>query len=253
MAQRKSITKKNRFEVFKRDSFTCQYCGSMAPDVILEIDHINPVSKGGTNEMMNLVTSCKDCNSGKKDRVLGDKNVIKQQQKQLKEINQKREQLKLMLEWKNELDKFHQEQIDIIDDILIELTNTSLTDAGRLLISKNIKKYGISDIIDSTYKSIDRYFDANDKITCEKVISYIAAVSRCKAQNLKDPYFSKVLYVKGIMRNRFGIKDQIKTSKALTELIKSDEDYETIKSIAVDAQNWVNFWELLNEFYEGYY
>mgnify|MGYP003405974009 CR=1 FL=1 len=54
MAQkRKTISKKIRFEVFKRDNFTCQYCGRMAPDVVLEVDHINPVSKGGDNDISN--------------------------------------------------------------------------------------------------------------------------------------------------------------------------------------------------------
>ncbi len=35
---RKSISKKIRFEIFKRDAFSCQYCGKSAPDVILHID-----------------------------------------------------------------------------------------------------------------------------------------------------------------------------------------------------------------------
>ena len=43
MAKRKGISKKTRFDVFKRDSFTCQYCGKSAPDVVLQVDHINPV------------------------------------------------------------------------------------------------------------------------------------------------------------------------------------------------------------------
>ena len=54
--KRKSISKKNRFEVFKRDSFTCQYCGASAPDVLLEVDHIKPVASGGTNDILNLIT-----------------------------------------------------------------------------------------------------------------------------------------------------------------------------------------------------
>lgn len=53
--RRKPITKKLRFEVFKRDAFTCQYCGRMVPDVILEVDHINPVANGGDNDIMNLI------------------------------------------------------------------------------------------------------------------------------------------------------------------------------------------------------
>lgn len=38
MAKRKGIPRSIRFEVFKRDMFTCQYCGRKAPDVILEVD-----------------------------------------------------------------------------------------------------------------------------------------------------------------------------------------------------------------------
>lgn len=44
---RKAISKKTRFEVFKRDRFTCQYCGATPPGVLLHIDHIHPVAEGG--------------------------------------------------------------------------------------------------------------------------------------------------------------------------------------------------------------
>lgn len=69
---RKSISKKTRFEVFKRDGFVCQYCGAHPPSVILHVDHINPVAKGGSNAMDNLVTACESCNQGKSDRELSD-------------------------------------------------------------------------------------------------------------------------------------------------------------------------------------
>lgn len=59
---RKPLSKKTRFEVFKRDQFTCQYCGNKPPNTTLEIDHIKAVSKGGNDEIINLITSCFDCN-----------------------------------------------------------------------------------------------------------------------------------------------------------------------------------------------
>lgn len=65
MAKRKSIRPVDRFDVFKRDAFTCQYCGKTPPTVVLEIDHIHPVSKGGENGLDNLITACFDCNRGK--------------------------------------------------------------------------------------------------------------------------------------------------------------------------------------------
>ncbi|MCK9350869.1 MAG: HNH endonuclease [Clostridiales bacterium] len=65
MSKRKGLSKKVRFEVFKRDSFKCAYCGKSPPAVTLEVDHIVPVADGGENDMSNLITSCHDCNSGK--------------------------------------------------------------------------------------------------------------------------------------------------------------------------------------------
>lgn len=64
-AARKPIGKKARFEVFKRDAFTCQYCGAHPPDSVLHVDHIVPVALGGGNEVENLITACATCNLGK--------------------------------------------------------------------------------------------------------------------------------------------------------------------------------------------
>ena len=116
--KRKPISKKIRFEVFKRDNFTCQYCGKSAPDVVLEIDHINPVKNGGDNNIMNLITSCFDCNRGKGKRKLTENEEIKIQMEQLKEINKKREQLEMLLKWKKELENFENEQVDKIEELL---------------------------------------------------------------------------------------------------------------------------------------
>lgn len=70
-SKRKSLGKTLRFEVFKRDYFTCQYCGSQPPAVVLVIDHVVPVAGGGASSIDNLVTSCEPCNQGKSDRPLG--------------------------------------------------------------------------------------------------------------------------------------------------------------------------------------
>lgn len=67
---RKPISKKIRFDVLKRDNFTCQYCSAKAPDVTLEVDHITPVCKGGGNNIDNLTTACYSCNRGKSGNLL---------------------------------------------------------------------------------------------------------------------------------------------------------------------------------------
>ena len=93
MAERKAISKSTRFEVFKRDRFTCQYCGKSAPDVVLHIDHIQPVSKDGDNSITNLITACAECNGGKGARELSDNAVIEKKKIQLDELQERRDQL----------------------------------------------------------------------------------------------------------------------------------------------------------------
>lgn len=67
---RKALSKKTRFDVFKRDGFKCLYCGSHPPQVLLHVDHVVPVAGGGTNAIDNLVTACEPCNLGKGARGL---------------------------------------------------------------------------------------------------------------------------------------------------------------------------------------
>lgn len=67
---RKPLSKRTRFEVFKRDGFKCQYCGSLPSERVLHVDHIVAVANGGGNEINNLVTSCEACNLGKSSVLL---------------------------------------------------------------------------------------------------------------------------------------------------------------------------------------
>lgn len=68
--QRSILSDSLRYDVLKRDNFTCQICGasSKKDGVKLEVDHIFPVSKGGKTEMKNLQTLCERCNRGKSDK-----------------------------------------------------------------------------------------------------------------------------------------------------------------------------------------
>jgi hypothetical protein len=68
---RKTIPLKDRWAVLRRDNYRCTKCGASPSNdhkVELEVDHINPVARGGGNETENLQTLCRSCNQGKKNR-----------------------------------------------------------------------------------------------------------------------------------------------------------------------------------------
>jgi 5-methylcytosine-specific restriction endonuclease McrA len=58
----------SRSNLFKRDRYTCQYCGARPNTSEMTIDHILPRSRGGLSSWENCVLSCFDCNKRKRDR-----------------------------------------------------------------------------------------------------------------------------------------------------------------------------------------
>lgn len=65
-----------RFLVMRRDDFKCQCCGNspaLSPGLILHVDHIHPWIKGGPTKLDNLQTLCKECNIGKSDLSMNEK------------------------------------------------------------------------------------------------------------------------------------------------------------------------------------
>ena len=70
--QRALMTSKLREKIKQRDSYTCQYCNNsinVEPNLLLEIDHKIPLSKGGITEEENLQTLCWRCNRTKSNKM----------------------------------------------------------------------------------------------------------------------------------------------------------------------------------------
>ena len=205
MAKRKNLSKSVRFEVFKRDSFKCQYCGKSAPDVVLEVDHIIPVSKGGDNDISNLITACFDCNRGKRDKKLTDKQSAKLQKEELDKLNARREQLEMIAEWRKELLNLTNDAIDKIIEIVNEeyCLDIHLTDYGRRNFSKRIKKYGFQETLESTLIAFERYNDIETALSKINGILYNRKIDR---ENPEQAMINKIVTIAKKKFDYFNIK-----------------------------------------------
>jgi 5-methylcytosine-specific restriction endonuclease McrA len=65
---RRKGVKFSRMNVYRRDEFKCQYCGSQPGPSGLTFDHVTPRCQGGRTEWTNIVTACIPCNAAKADR-----------------------------------------------------------------------------------------------------------------------------------------------------------------------------------------
>ena len=68
--KRKNIPAGVRWKVLERDGFKCIYCGATKATANLVIDHGDPFSKGGDDDVDNYVTACRECNAGKASKVV---------------------------------------------------------------------------------------------------------------------------------------------------------------------------------------
>lgn len=67
IVKRKSFTQSERGAIYDKNHGRCAICGKYVPFADFTVDHIIPISKGGTNDMNNLQCACKTCNLIKQD------------------------------------------------------------------------------------------------------------------------------------------------------------------------------------------
>lgn len=254
---RKSLSKKVRFEIFKRDSFKCQYCGESSPDVVLEVDHIEPVSKGGTDDITNLITSCFDCNRGKSNTKLSDDSAMKMQVKQLEELNERRSQLEMMMEWKKELVKFDEYEVDMFLEYWDELLDGdySINENGRSKVKKWLKKFDIEVLMDSANNSVNHYLEVGEdgdytSESVEKTFNYIPRIAHYKT-NGRESYMKDLFYIRGILKNRLHYVNEKKAIIYLKKLHEEGISIDDLKELSLDVKNWTEFRMFCESFLEG--
>lgn len=246
MTARKAISKKMRFEVLKRDKFTCQYCGEQSPSVILHLDHIKPVSKGGKNTLLNLVTSCVDCNLGKGARELSDESELEKQKAHLSALAEKQDQIKMMIDWRESMIDSDELMVDsAVMAIDNHLSDWSLSDSSVGKVRSLVCKGKYNQLMDSINNSKVKYGHIED----QEMASEFIAKSLKLFSGDQDPIKKKINYAKGIARNRFSYFDE-KSFYTKTSFIKSAELAEDLIQITKDVDNWSQFNALITELEE---
>jgi len=200
MAKRKAIPQSIRFEVFKRDLFTCQYCGRKAPEVILEVDHINPVSKGGDNSLENLVSACRECNGGKSNKKLSDLSEVEKSRRQLEDLQEKQNMTDMILQWKRGLNDALTYQVEQIEQIFFS-ESPEIDEVFGGNTNKNIRRvirvYGFEQVLEAVYIAIENY-DLSTKKGRIEALQKIPGIAHNKHVEATDPErasLNKVMHV----------------------------------------------------------
>jgi hypothetical protein len=226
MNKRKPISAKKRFDILERDNFTCQSCGAkQSDDVLLEVDHIKPVSKGGTNDIDNLVTLCYKCNRGKGARILGEKQSVKLEESRVDEMHKKMQQRQAYIKYKEKLnnadEQHHKKIVKIVNDLInnhfnrnsIYVSKYSLKPAQMNKLYIYQKKHGVEKLIDSIFENehmlipetIEQDKDLRESINQFNFGLFYNEIFRkldIKKETDKPTVTSCIKYLGGILYNR---------------------------------------------------
>lgn len=246
------LSKKIRFEVFKRDKFTCQYCGRSAPDVVLHVDHIKPKVDGGDSEILNLITSCQDCNLGKGAIPLSDDAVITKQRQQLEALQERREQLEMMLEWHRELANLKQDEIEALSQFWSELIpRYNLNENGKKSLSQWRRRFGLIELLESMRIASEQYvkypFEPEQDPgtpTAESVAHAFDMIPRICANRRREqdkPYLKDLYYIRGILRNRLSYLKEWEAMQLMENAILSGVSATYLQDLSKSVKNWTEF------------
>lgn len=251
------ISKKLRFEVFKRDSFTCQYCGQRAPDVVLNCDHIEPVAAGGTSDILNLITSCFDCNSGKGARKLSEQAVLAKQLDQLEELQERREQIDMLLEWRRGLSELDDHVVASLEEHWTKIVEgqTELTPTGRDRLRKCIKKFGVDLTLRAMQEASISYLRRGEehrftKESIDRAFASIGAVANVLKSSADKPYLKQLYYIRGILRNRFAYVAEHEVIRLMTRAMEAGASLDSLTDLSKTTRNWTQFKSAILEYLE---
>lgn len=248
-----ALSKRLRFEVFKRDSFTCQYCGKKAPDVVLHVDHIHPRAEGGTDDLLNLTTACGDCNLGKAAKLLSDDSVVNKQRAQMEALQERQEQIQMMIDWHRSLSNLDQDTVDKIGAHWCELADWhGLSEYGRDKMAKLVRRFGAEPVLESMRIAAGTYFKyegaatSATKESANEAFNKIGGICKARTEEAKRPYLKDFYYTRAIIRNRVA-DGQItywnhnQFESVLREAYEAGADADDMHDIAKTCTSWTGW------------
>jgi len=246
---REPIRKSVRFEVFKRDSFTCQYCGAKAPEVVLEIDHITPVAGGGTSDILNLVTACRSCNAGKSDKSLSDATAVQKARAQAEDMEERRGQLEMIAEWHRGLLDADKHATDTMEGLWLDAAeydeHATLTEQARQTLLSAMKRHGFEVVCQAIIQAANSWKSKSvESRTIEaKNQSFWSIPKICSVlkQDAEDPGVGRLFYIRGILRNRCNYLNEGACIALLKEARDWGVDVEWMVDVAKQVTSWSQF------------
>lgn len=239
---RKPLSRRLRFEVFKRDSFTCQYCGKKAPEVVLNCDHIDPVARGGTDDILNLITACEACNGGKAAVPLTELAAVNKKRKQLEALQERQDQIAMMMEWQQALANNEDAVLDEVCSVFTNRTRFEINASGRATLATLIRRFGFEEVLQAIRISTDQYLrwqdDAPTPESVEFAFGKIGGILTVRKQQAKHPWMEDLNRLSYMLRRRYNLMHMKQPRALVAKALQLGIEADRLRALAEESRNW---------------
>ena len=243
---RPSILKSLRFDVFKRDSFTCQYCGRRAPDVALYCVHVNPSAESGGQTLATFTTACGDCKVGKVLDEDNDHSVLMRRLNRLTVLQEREEQAEMLAEWERERSNLDEVPVTRLDKQWIELTGYRLAEAGRAKVRNLVKKYGAELVGEAMRTAAAEYLErgksgAATEASMARCFDSIGAIASVEHAERLEPGARRMFFIRDALRKRLSHCPHGHALNLIRSAARSGASLDLISKIGEEAPTWSHF------------
>jgi hypothetical protein len=205
------------------------------------------VAAGGDGDITNLITSCEPCNLGKSDKLLSDTSVLAKSRAQMEELQERREQLEMLMAWRVGLRDLADETLDRVAGYWHELApGWIINEQGRINLKKWLRQFSVEEILRAMDTSAEQYlvFDEKAVVTgesWEQAFAKIPGICRVERAAVSDPDLKELYYIRGILRNRLNYFDAPKAMEWLKSARSWEISLDELREMARRVKNWTQF------------
>jgi hypothetical protein len=185
---------------------------------------------------------------GKRDKTLDDKSALVKQRAQLEDLQERREQLEMMMTWRQGLRDLKEDALNQVCSYWHDLApGFTVNENGKGKIKKWLRQFSPEEVVHAMDVAADQYLRFGEDHTVsdeswEEAFGKIPGICRVERESKEDPEIKDLYYIRGIARNNC---EYYFDSPEALELLKIARSWEVpmseLRQIAQRATSWTKF------------
>ena len=175
---------------------------------------------------------------------------------QTRAIEERRAQLAMMIEWREEVIGLQDEAIDALDRRIVMRTGLAMNEECRQRLRRWVRRYGLADMFDAVEDALDQMLEWQDGMVTiaswERAFAAVPRVAELRRSARDNPYFRELLHICGLLRRRLHYINELRCLQLMEDGMRAGASIESMKAFARTAKSWTAFRKGLEEFVKEY-